>query len=138
MDDERLLHLSEEQWSQIEGAFPQRRGQSGFEREIPNRAVFEAVLFRARSGCAWRDLPTAYGDDHAIYMRWSRWVKRGVPQAAMVTWYVEAAKRGELDQSLALIDSTVVRAHQHAAGARKKSVAATPRKTRRLAARAEA
>ena len=122
MDDERLWHLSEEQWNQIEGAFPQRRGKSGFEREISNRAVFEAVLFRLRTGCPWRDLPKAYGDDHAIYRRWNRWVKRGVPQRAMVTWYVEAAKRGELNLELALVDSTVVRAHQQAAGAQKKRV----------------
>ena len=120
MDDERLLHLSDAQWVQIEAAFPQRRGQSGFERQISNRQAFEAVLYRARTGCPWRDLPTAYGDWHTIYMRWQRWVKRGVPQRAMVAWYVQAAKEGKLDLSLALIDSTIVRAHQHAAGARKK------------------
>jgi transposase len=116
----RLLHLSDAQWAQIEAAFPQRRGTSGFERKISNRTAFEVVLYRERTGCPWRDLPVAYGDDHTIYMRWQRWVKSGVPQRAMITWYVEAAKRGELDLSLALIDSTVVRAHQHAAGARKK------------------
>ena len=120
MDDERLFHLSDEQWAQIEAAFPQRRGRSGFERKISNRLAFEAVLFRLRTGCPWRDLPSAYGDDHAIYVRWQRWVKNAVPQSAMLAWYLEAAKRGELEVSLALVDSTVVRAHQHAAGARKK------------------
>lgn len=120
MDDERLLHLSDEQWAQIEGAFPQRRGTSGFARKISNRLAFEAVLYRERTGCPWRDLPSAYGDDHTIYVRWQRWVKGGVPQRAMVAWYLAAAKQGKLDLSLALIDSTVVRAHQHAAGAHKK------------------
>lgn len=129
MDDERLLHLSDEQWAQVETAFPQRRGQSGFERKISNRTAFEAVLYRACVGCPWRDLPAAYGDDHTIYMRWRRWVKSGVPQRALIASYLEAARRGELDLSLALIDSTVVRAHQHAAGARKKTA------TRRSAAR---
>ena len=56
-------------------------------------------------------------------MHWSRWVKSGVPQRAMVAWYLEAAKAGRLDLSLALMDSTIVRAHQHAAGARKKTAA---------------
>ena len=116
----RLLHLSDAQWAQIEAAFPQRRGQSGFERQISNRTAFEAVLYRERTGCPWRDLPAAYGHAHTLYMRWRRWVQAGVPQRAMVAWYLEAAKRGELNLSLALIDSTVVRAHQHAAGARKK------------------
>lgn len=120
MDDERLLHLSDEQWTQIVAAFPQRRGHSGFERKISNRMAFEAVLYRQRTGCPWRDLPTAYGDDHTIYMRWKRWVKGAVPQRALVAWYLDAAKRDELDLSLAMIDSTVVRAHQHATGARKK------------------
>ena len=121
MDDERLLHLSDAQWAQIEAAFPQRRGTSGFERKISNRLAFEAVLYRERTGCPWRDLPSEYGDDHTIYVRWQRWVKGGVPQRAMVAWYLAAAKQGKLDLSLALIDSTIVRAHQHAAGARKKT-----------------
>ena len=50
MDDERLLHLSDEQWAQVEATFPQRRGQSGFERKISNRQAFEAVLHRTRRG----------------------------------------------------------------------------------------
>ena len=133
MDDERLLHLSNAQWAQVEAAFPQRRGRSGFERKISNRQAFEAVLHRARVGCSWRDLPSAYGDDHTIYVRWRRWVKAGVPQRALVASYLEAAQRGELDLSLAMLDSTVVRAHQHAAGARKKTAA-----TRHSAARAAA
>ena len=120
MDEEGLFHLSDAQWAQVEGAFPQRRGTSGFERKISHRLAFEAVLFRARTGCPWRDLPGEYGDHPTLHMRWQRWVKGGVPRRAMVAWYLEAAKRGELDLSLALIDSTVVRAHQHAAGARQK------------------
>lgn len=121
MDEERLLHLSDAQGAQIEAAFPQRRGCSGFERKISNRLAFEAVLYRERTGCPWRDLPGAYGDDHTIYVRWRRWVKGGVPQRTMVAWYLAAAKAGKLNLSLALIDSTIVRAHQHAAGARKKT-----------------
>ena len=126
MNDARLVHLSDEQWAQIAGAFPQRRGQSGFERKISNRQAFEGVLYRARVGCPWRDLPTAYGDDHTIYVRWRRWVKSGVPQRALVASYLDAAERGELDLSLAMVDSTIVRAHQHAAGARKKTAATRP------------
>ena len=126
MDDERLVHLSDEQWAQVEAAFPQRRGQSGFERKISNRQAFEAVLYRQRVGCSWRDLPGAYGDHHTLYMRWKRWVRSGVPQRALVASYLKAAKRGALDLSLVTVDSTVVRAHQHAAGARKKTAATKP------------
>ncbi len=84
MDDDRLLHLSDEQWARVEGAFAQRRGRSGFERKISNRLAFEGVLYRARVGCLWRDLPGEYGDHHPVYMRWQRWVKSGVPQRALV------------------------------------------------------
>ena len=66
-------------------------------------------------------MPSEYGDDHTIYVRWQRWVKGGVPQRAMVAGCLTTAKAGKLDRSLALVDSTVVRAHQHAAGARKKT-----------------
>ena len=44
---------------------------------MPNRQACEAVLFRARTGCPWRDLPAAYGPWHTIYMRWRRWVDAG-------------------------------------------------------------
>lgn len=117
---ERLYQLSDAQWEQIKESFPQRRGESGFAAKIDNREVFEAVLFRLRTGCPWRDLPAAYGGWHAINIRWQRWVKSGVPQRAMVAWYLEAVKRGAVNLELALLDSTIVRAHQHAAGARKK------------------
>ena len=119
-EQERLYQLSDAQWEQIAAQFPQRRKRSGFAAQIPNRAAFEAVLYRERTGCPWRDVPAAYGQWHTIYMRWQRWVKAGVPQRAMVAWYLEQVKRGTLDLSLALLDSTIVRAHQHAAGARKK------------------
>jgi transposase len=122
----RLYQLSEAQWGDIELSFPQRRGQSGFEREIANRDVFEAVLYRLRTGCPWRDLPTEYGPWHTINTRWRRWVKSGVPQRVMVAHHLAGVERGEIDLSLALLDSTIVRAHQHAAGARKKR-AASPR-----------
>ena len=117
---DRLYQLSDAQWAEIERSCPQRRGLSGFEREIPNHAVFEAVTYRLRTGCPWRDLPAEYGDWHAINTRWRRWVKSGVPQRVMAARHLAGVERGEIDLSLALLDSTVVRAHQHAAGARKK------------------
>ena len=67
--EDRLLHLSDEQWAQIESAFPRRRGRRGFERQISNRLACEAVLHRQQAGCPWRDLPAADGGHHAIYMR---------------------------------------------------------------------
>ena len=79
-DPSRLYWFSEEQWRQIEAVFPRPHGKKGFAQAVPNRQVCEAVLFRARTGCPWRDLPTVYGPWHTIYMRWSRWVEAGVPE----------------------------------------------------------
>ena len=115
--------LTEELWARIESCFPRprgRKGKKGFQQKISNRDVFEAVLYRTRTGCPWRDLPTDYGYWHAIYMRWSRWVRAEVPQKAMIKLQAEQLASGEISSVLVLLDSTVVRAHQHAAGAIKK------------------
>ena len=116
---ERLFQLSDQEWARIENCFPRRRGNRGFAQQIPSRVVFEAVLLRTRTGCPWRDLPWEYGHWHAIETRWRRWARAGVPQRAMVAWYLEQVAAGSLDRALVHLDSTVVRAHQHAAGALK-------------------
>ena len=116
----RFYRLSQEQWEQIKDCFHRRKGRKGFAPKVSNRKAFEAVLYRERTGCPWRDVPATYGPWHTIYMRWQRWVEAGVPQRAVIARYLAAVKGGQLDQSLALLDSTIVRAHQHAAGARKK------------------
>ena len=119
-DPSRLYWFSEEQWRQIEAVFPRPNGNKGFAQAVPNRQACEAVLFRARTGCPWRDLPAAYGPWHTIYMRWRRWVEAGVPERAAQALLAARQRAGDFDPALALLDSTVVRAHQHAAGARKK------------------
>jgi transposase len=125
-DPGRLYWFSEEQWRQIEAVFPRPHGKKGFAQEVPNREVCEAVLFRARTGCPWRDLPAVYGPWHTIYMRWRRWVEAGVPERAAQAILAARQRAGDFDPALALLDSTVVRAHQHAAGAQKKNGTAQP------------
>ena len=115
---DRLFYLTPEQWRRIDFLFPRPHGRKGFAQRVSNRKVFEAVLFRARAGCPWRDLPRSYGPWHTIHMRWSRWVAASVPQRVMWALQEEA---GEFAAVMALLDSTIVRAHQHAAGARKKA-----------------
>jgi transposase len=117
---DRLHCLTDELWAEIEDCFPRPKGRKGFPQEIPNRTVLEAVNYRTRVGCPWRDLPTEYGYWHAIYMRWTRWVEAGVPTKVMLKLHAQREARGELSSLLVLLDSTIVRAHQHAAGALKK------------------
>lgn len=119
-DLERLYTLNQAQWKLIAPYFPKAPSRKGFQAEIANREVFEAVLWRTRTGCPWRDLPPPFGSWHAIFTRWSRWAKAGVPQRAMSALHQAQLAQGEFDLRLVLLDSTIVRAHQHAAGAAKK------------------
>lgn len=86
-DPSRLYWFSEGQWRQIEAVFPRPNGNKGFAQAVPNRQACEAVLFRARTGCPWRDLPAAYGPWHTIYMRWRRSCRR---------WRARARRPGHL------------------------------------------
>ena len=78
-----------------------------------NRLFVEAVLYRYRAGIPWRDLPERFGDFRVIHTRHMRWSKRGVWQRVFEVLAAEA------DNEYAQIDSTIVRAHQHSAGAKK-------------------
>jgi transposase len=78
------------------------------------------VLYRYRAGVPWRDLPERFGDWKNVHRRWSRWAQSGVWKK--VFQYLA----GEADNEYAMIDSTIVRAHQHSAGAQKKRVKVKP------------
>jgi hypothetical protein len=89
--------------------------------------VINGVLYRVRTGVQWRDLPERFGPWETVYKRHRRWSADG-------TWHmllsmVQAAEdaMGRVDWEVS-VDSTAVRAHQHAAGARKKPLAAPPQK----------
>ena len=105
--------LSDSQWAKVEELLPGKASDCGVTAK-DNRRFVEAVLWIARTGSPWRDLPVELGNWHTTYTRFSRWSKRGV-------WREVMAQLGT-DRNLEalMIDSTVVRAHQHAAGAQKK------------------
>jgi putative transposase len=105
--------LRDEQWERIKDLLPGKVTDSGVTAK-DNRLFIEAVLWIARTGSPWRDLDPALGNWHATYTRFSRWGKKGVWQRII------AAISDDADLEALLIDSTVVRAHQHAAGAQKK------------------
>ncbi len=109
----RRYGLRDDQWARIEGLLPGRGGHVGGTAR-DNRLFVEAVLYRYRAGIPWRDLPERFGEWKAVHTRFSRWAKSGV-------WArVFAALSADADNEYAMIDATIVRAHQHSAGARKK------------------
>jgi transposase len=116
--------LREEQWERIEELLP-GRGETVGVTAKNNRLFVEAVIYRYRSGIPWRDLPERFGDWKNIHRRHSRWSKRGVWKKVFACLCEDA------DNEYAMIDSTIVRAHQHASGAigqdKKKNVSVNPK-----------
>src|SRR3954447_20555940 len=109
----RRYALRDDQWDRIKDRLPGREGHVGVTAK-DNRLFVEAVLYRYRAGIPWRDLPERFGDPETIHTRFSRWAKSGVWERVFNHLSDDA------DNEYAMIDSTIVRAHQHSAGARKK------------------
>jgi transposase len=108
----RRYALRDDQWDRIKDLLPGRPGSVGV-AAVDNRLFVDAVLHRYRAGIPWRDLPERFGDWNNAHRRFSRWAKSGVWQR------VFERLAGDADNEYAMIDSTIVRAHQHSAGARK-------------------
>ncbi len=108
--------LSEAEWRLIAPLLPNKpRGVA----RVDDRRVINGIFYVLRTGSPWRDLPSRYGPPTTVYNRYNRWAKGGV-------WLrvFEALAAGS-PGSLHLIDSSIIRAHQHAAGG-KKGVRITP------------
>ena len=108
----RRHELSDEQWARIEPHLPGKKGDPGRTAE-DNRLFVNAVLWIAKTGAPWRDLPERFGESNSVFQRYNRWCKRGVWQRVLEKC------GGDPDLENLLLDSTIVRAHQHAAGAKK-------------------
>ena len=94
--------LPNDQWERIKDLLPGKKGDP-VKTGGDNRLFIEAVLWIARTGSPWRDLLPAFGNWHSVYTRYSRWGKKGV-------W------KRLLEQLL--LDSTIIRVHQHGEGAK--------------------
>lgn len=109
--------ISDELWVLIEPLLPsvvQRRGG----RWRPHRAIVEAIAWRFRTGAPWRDLPERFGPWQTVYHRHNCWSEDGTYVRLHQALMGAADAAGELNW-LVSVDSTIVRAHQHAAGARR-------------------
>jgi putative transposase len=103
--------LKDAQWARIERLVPGKEGDKG-RHGADNRLFVDAVLWIARTGSPWRDLPTEFGNWNSQFQRFRRWAKNGVWESLF------KALAEDPDLEYLLIDATVVRAHQHAAGAK--------------------
>jgi transposase len=105
--------ISDESWERIKDLLPGRPGLRG-RTAADNRRFLDAVLWIAKTGAPWRDLPERLGNWNNTFRRFSRWADKGVWKAVF-----EALQDPDLEWLI--LDSTVIRAHPHAAGAKKRS-----------------
>jgi len=112
--NERII-LKDYQWERIKHLLPGKSTDRG-QTAANNRLFIEAVLYVARTGIPWRDLPRPFGAWNSNYKRFARWCEKGIWEIV----FAELSLGGNFED--VSVDSTVVRAHQHAAGAQKKRV----------------
>ena len=112
--------LRDDQWERLREFVPGGcKGKRG--PRADNRRFLNALLWMARSGGRWRDLPERLGDYETVKRRYYRWIEMGVLDGVL------AALTREADLEWLMIDSTIVRAHQQAAGARREKGGRMPR-----------
>lgn len=121
--------LRDDQFARIENLLPGRPGSVGRSSDLGNRLFVEAVIWKFRSGAPWRDLPERFGGWKNTHTRFSRWAKSGVWESLF------KALANDPDNEYASIDASIVRAHQHSAGARKKTEAKKPSAARAAGSR---
>ncbi|MQB02142.1 MAG: IS5 family transposase, partial [Actinobacteria bacterium] len=109
--------ISDEGWAFIEPLLPSSKGRRGG-RWRDHRQVVEGIAWRYRTGSPWRDLPKRFGPWQTVWKRHNRWTADGTWQRLVTAAQARADASGELDWLVA-VDSTLVPAHQHAAGARR-------------------
>ncbi len=103
--------LNDEQWERVAPLLPGKVGDPG-RSGSDNRLFLEAVLWTARTGAPWRDLPGSFGNWNSTFQRFRRWAKKDVFERIFVHL------SGDPDVEYARIDRTIVRVHQHGTGAK--------------------
>ncbi|HEX8204240.1 MAG TPA: IS5 family transposase [Isosphaeraceae bacterium] len=108
----RRHEITDDHWERIKDFLPGQVGDPGVTAR-DNRLFVNAILWLAKTGAPWRDLPGRFGNWNSVAKRFARWVKKGV-------WLRIFQELKDPDLEWLILDSTVIRAHQHAAGAGQK------------------
>src|SRR5665811_693499 len=109
--------LSDEDWAHLEPLLPKSRKSA----RVDDRKIMNAIFYVLRTGMPWRDLPARYGPYTTAYNRFNRWSRRGIWKRV----FDQLASKSR--DSLYLIDSTIVKAHRAASGAKSKTSSAASR-----------
>ena len=103
--------LRNDQWRRIKNLLPGKKGDAGRTAK-DNRKFIDAVLWVARTGSHWRELPASFGKWNSVFQRYNRWSEKGVWESLF------KALSDDPDFEFVMMDATIVRAHQHSAGAK--------------------
>jgi transposase len=103
--------ISDDNWQRIKDLLPGQAGQPGVTAK-DNRLFIDAVLWIAKTGAPWRDLPERFGPWNSVWKRFDRWARKG-------RWQKIFEHLQDPDLEWLILDSTIIRAHPHAAGAKK-------------------
>lgn len=112
--------LTDEQWAALEPLLPEP-SRPGRPSSWCKRQLIDGIRWRVRTGAPWRDMPETYGSWAAVYGLFRRWQRAGVWQRILTALQARAEAAGRITWEVS-VDSTIARAHQHAAGARKRGI----------------
>jgi transposase len=115
----RRGELTDRQWERLKQLLPPQKPRTG-RPNLDHRQVINGILWIVRTGAPWRDLPERYGKWSTVASRFYRWRKSGIWERILVQLQAEGDAQGELDWEVHFVDGSIVRAHQHAAGAKKR------------------
>jgi transposase len=110
--------LTNEQWARLAPLLPPQKPKTG-RTNLDHRRVINGMLWILRTGAPWEDLPERYGTRGTVSSRYYRWRQAGLWDRIFADLPAQADADGALDWTIHFVDSTIVRAHQHAAGAKK-------------------
>ena len=113
----KMSELTDAQWERLRPLLPPQKPRTGRPAK-EHRIVLDGILWVLRTGSPWRSLPERYGSWKTVSSRFYRWQRAGVWDRVLAALQRRADANGRLDWSLHFVDSTVVRAHRHAAGAK--------------------
>jgi len=116
----RRGELTQRQWNRIKPLLPPQKPHTGAPSK-DHRTVIDGILWILRTGAPWRDLPNRYGAWQTGSGRFYHWRKIGLWQQVLEALQQQADASGQLNWGIHFVDGSVIRAHQHAAGAKRGS-----------------
>lgn len=115
----RRGELNDEKWERLRPLLPAQKPRTG-RPNLDHRQVVNGILWILRTGAPWRDMAERYGKWSTVASRFYRWQQTGVWDRVWAQLQAEADEASEIDWEVHHLDGTVIRAHQHAAGAKKR------------------